>query len=319
MNIPLTTLLRAVPLTVTLGWLCLDSPVMFATEAQFALQVLLVTLITRSVDPRTWTMALSMGIGVAAPLVTLTGIALARVGIDVDNGAGNWLVVPLIEETLKLAPVAFLAWRHTRRTGLAFNASDWFVVAAMSGAGFALVENAYLSHHDLVYRYGPQAGPLYLFPTAWGYAGYLGHGAATAFVGLGIGLAVSRPARHLLARFWWAPAAAAFAWITLEHGLANMFYSERLRGTLALGAGRATPAIFLVLLAAVVAIDAVRARATLARSPRLQRLFALLRADLRVALGQPSASLPRVLRLFAALRLLNRVAAMPAPPEVART
>ena len=163
-------MLRAIPLTLTLIWLCIDSPRMFAAESQFALQVLAVTLFTRTIPLRTALTAFSMGVGIVAPLVTLTGTALASIGVDVDNHAGNWLVVPLIEETLKLLPVAWLAGRHVRTTGLPFNGSDWLAVAAMSGAGFAMVENAYLSHHDLVYRYGPALGPFYMFPTAWGYA-----------------------------------------------------------------------------------------------------------------------------------------------------
>jgi RsiW-degrading membrane proteinase PrsW (M82 family) len=318
--------LRAIPLTLTLLWLCIDSPRMFAAESQFALQVLAVTLFTRTIPLRTALTAFSMGVGIVAPLVTLTGTALASIGVDVDNHAGNWLVVPLIEETLKLLPVGWLAWRHVRTTGLPFNGSDWLAVAAMGGAGFAMVENAYLSHHDLVYRYGPALGPFYLFPTAWGYAGYLGHGAGTAFAGLGAGLSIAASRAGARGRWLRIPAGAMFAWITLEHGLANMFYNERWEVALALGAGRVTPALFLAALFLVLAADAVAARATLRHSPKLQRVLTLLVAGLRSHIGAPAAAIRDVPRLVAAVRLLNRVAAMPAgsppvpsaitPPEV---
>lgn len=311
MQISSVTLLRAAPLAITLVWLFVDSPAMFATEVQFAAQVLLISALTRSIDVRTGLLAFTMGVGIVAPLVTLFGTALTYLGVDVDNDAGNWLVVPILEEALKLLPACWLAWRQLRRTSLPFNASDWLVTAALGGAGFAMVENAYLSHHDLVYRYGPQIGPLYLFPTAWGYAGYLGHGAATAVVGLGIGIATAAPLRAALRQWWWTPAVACFAWITLEHGLANMFYSETSRSALALGAGRATPTLFLVLLALALALDAVRARQTWRASPKLRTAMSLAWAAVRESAARPSKAVRTVGRLLLTFRLLNRVATMP--------
>lgn len=308
--------LLLLPLAISLGWLCLHAPGPFAREAYFVLVIWALTLATRTVSWGSAVSALSLGIGVAAPLMVLAGILFERAGVDLlESDFGSWAVVPVLEELVKLGPVFLVAALHQRKTRLTLNPSDWLLVGCAAGAGFAMVENAQLVQHSpgVLRDMARQYGPSWLVPGAWGAAGYVGHAAATGLAAAGIGLARSlsrvaaaRQASATLSRVaLWAP----LGWVIVEHVLANLHVSTGSAATFALGNGRLTPWLFLGLVVWIVAIDIARARQVLAHSRTLRMRLAMTREALTGSrLPKRRALWQRIGVAAAELRLLNATA-----------
>lgn len=285
-------------------------------ELQFLGLVILVTIATRSMGARYAVSALALGLGVTTILIVGAGHALTAAGIDTTEGVGNWGVIPLMEEALKLGPVVIVAWLYARRRRFDPNPSDVLMLGCAAGAGFAIVENYQLVINgggiarDMARQYGPHLGPIYLVP-AWGSAGFVGHAAATGFIAAGWGLGLEMRAR---AKTWWrAVPAACAAWIVIEHMLVNLYVGTGSDAALMLGNGRLTPWLFVLVAAAVVVLDAVRHRATLARSATLRRRVGMARAALVRALPGARPPVPKsraaAARLFLAqLREVNLTA-----------
>jgi RsiW-degrading membrane proteinase PrsW (M82 family) len=273
-------------LAVSLGWLMIQAPFAFWREAYFVLLMLAVTVPTRSASWRAAASALSMGIGVAAPVMVAIGWLLTAAGLDLSEDIGSWGVVPVVEEALKLGVVLLAAWRYRRATGLEFNPSDWLVAGCACGAGFAMVENATLVTNDpgVLRDMARQYGPSWLVPGAWGAAGYVGHAAATGLAAAGIGLARSLQ-RRATVRGRSDPKAlialiAPAIWVTLEHVLANLHVNTASNATFVLGNGRLTPWLFVAVLALVVFDDYQRAGRALAHSAKLRARRAVVREAL---------------------------------------
>lgn len=136
-------------------------------------------------------------------------VAKGYLEIDRDIGSNvRTLILPPIEELLKLAPVVgLLAWM--RRTGTwAVGASDVLLLGVASAAGFGWVEDAYIEHN-----YGFER--ILWLPTAAHFRGNAigGHlvwtGIAATFLGLA---AVNRRARPLAALL--AIGGFGFAWLS---------------------------------------------------------------------------------------------------------
>jgi hypothetical protein len=90
-------LLSALPLLVSLVWLFADAPLAFMREAWFVVLLTGATVATRTITWRGAVFALSLGIGVAAPLMVLFGWLMTRAGFDVsESEVGSWLVVPIL-------------------------------------------------------------------------------------------------------------------------------------------------------------------------------------------------------------------------------
>jgi hypothetical protein len=215
------------------------------------------------------------------------GWAMARAGLDVsDSEVSSWLVVPVLEELLKLAPVGLMAWLHSRRTRLTLNPSDWLLAGCAVGAGFAMVENAELVRNNpgVLRDMAEQYGPSWLVPGAWGAAGFVGHAAATGMAAGGIGLwfALRRMAAGGRILPWMPTAAlcAPIAWITLEHVLANLYVNTGADAALLLGNGRLTPWLFLALAAGIIVLDAGRFSRVLRHSRTLRTRQAMIREAL---------------------------------------
>jgi RsiW-degrading membrane proteinase PrsW (M82 family) len=313
-NLRLALLLS--PLVISLGWLCMDAPVSFSREAYFVLLMLAITLGTRTVSWGSAVSALSLGIGVAAPLMVLIGLALDRAGLDLAGSSlASWSVVPILEELVKLVPVFIVAALHTRKTRLTFNPSDWLLVGCAAGAGFAMVENAELVRADagVLRDMAVQYGPSWLVPGAWGAAGYVGHAAATGMAAAGIGLWKSMARVALVRGAGPAPSRAAlalpFAWVTLEHTLTNLRVNTGSSITLMLGNGRLTPWLFLAMVALIVAGDFRLARAVLRHSRTLRVRMSLTREALFGSTLPKRRSLWQRLRVAAGeARLVNATA-----------
>lgn len=300
-------------LGVSLLLMAVSAPGATWRELQLMGTILLATVATRSMGLGSGVQALSLGLGLTTLLVIGAGHAMSGAGIDTTEGIGNWGLVPLVEETVKLAPVAIVAWLYARRRRFAPNPSDLLMLGCFAGAGFALVENASLVAHnagaarDMARQFGPHLGSVYLVPGAWGSAGYVGHAAATGFVcgGYGLGLAL----RDRLGSSWWAVPAAAAGWILVEHMFVNLYVGTASSFALVLGNGRLTPWLFVAMTIAIVAIDAARFRATLGQSAILRRRVAMTRAAmLRTTPPVPKSRAGAVLLFLSQLRVVNLTA-----------
>jgi RsiW-degrading membrane proteinase PrsW (M82 family) len=290
-------ILLSLPLAVSLGWLCLDGPIPFAREAWFVVVCCGLTFITRTVTWRAAVFGLSLGIGLAAPAMVAVGWLLASSGLDVsDSVFGSWVVVPITEEVIKLAPVFVTAWLHRRRTGLTFNPSDWLLVGCAVGAGFAMVENAELvrANPGVLRDMAQQYGPSWLVPGAWGDAGYVGHAAATGMAAAGVGLSVAfgRMAGVAAVPAWarWVALGVPAGWVTLEHALANLYVNTGSSVALLLGNGRLTPWLFLATVALAVALDRSRMVKALSHSRTLRVRQTMVREAFlgsRTAINRP--------------------------------
>jgi RsiW-degrading membrane proteinase PrsW (M82 family) len=220
------------------------------------------------------------------------------------------LIVPVLEETMKILPVVAVAALVARRAPRTLNPSDWLLVGGMSGAGFDIVEKLFYTN-NFQFTYGPHIGRFYLFTDALGislgrgdsWTGFIGHGAATAFVAMGIGLGLHlKRSKSPIAQWWWAVPLVAFAWVTYEHALWNLRLASSL--AVALTPAPLTPWLFVLLAFAVIVFDAFRLRRVLAASPVLRRWWRFVGGA-----GARSASTGQVvLGTFRLLRLSNAVA-----------
>src|SRR5580658_1255726 len=68
--------------------------------------------------------------------------------IPEPDAVSRQFFVPFMEESLKLAPVAFMLWRGRRSSSWTMGASDILLLAAASGGGFGLVEEAFFHFHN---------------------------------------------------------------------------------------------------------------------------------------------------------------------------
>lgn len=303
-------------LTLSVGWLAIPAPGATLRELWFLCVILGLTVATRTVTYQQSLLGLSLGIGLAAPLMLLIGWALALAGLDASESAlASWAVVPILEEGIKLLPISLIAVMHQRRTRRTLNPSDWLMLGCAVGAGFAMVENAQLVRHDpgVLRDMARQYGPSLLVPGAWGFTGFVGHAAATGMAagGVGLWLALRRMANVGAASS--TPAIVALmapaGWVTVEHALANLRVNTGSDLALLLGNGRLTPWLFLGLAALVIAIDLQRATRAVARSRTFRMRLAMVRGAF--GSGRPARQVPWQRRVTAALRevrLINAAA-----------
>ena len=122
--------------------------------------------------------------------------------------------VPFMEESLKIAPVAFLLWRGRRSRSWTMGASDIMLMAAASGGGFGLVEEAYFHFHNGATR------ALDWFPLTRinGPTLTVGHSTWSGLAGATLGLALlwrpRKPVNYLLA-------GSGLLWSILDHSHHN--------------------------------------------------------------------------------------------------
>jgi hypothetical protein len=125
--------------------------------------------------------------------------------IPEPDAVSRQFFVPFMEESLKLAPVAFMLWRGRRSRSWTMGASDIMLLAAATGGGFGLVEEAFYHYH-----LGPTRA-LDWFPLSRinGATLTVGHASFTGLAGATLGLALlwrpRKPINYLLAGsglFW---------------------------------------------------------------------------------------------------------------------
>jgi RsiW-degrading membrane proteinase PrsW (M82 family) len=138
-------------------------------------------------------------------------VAMEFTALEGTRYIGREVFVPFMEETLKLAPVAFFLWRQRNSRLWTLGASDVLLMAAASGAGFALVEDAYLRLHGASWT-----TPIDWLPVASISGDHLvaGHGIWTGLAGATLGLALLW---RRLGKARYALAASGWLWSVLDH------------------------------------------------------------------------------------------------------
>jgi hypothetical protein len=110
----------------------------------FMVEMIVVTSATRTVSLSLVSRFYCWG-GAMMSAVWLIDFVFTMVEPD-GNALSRKLFTPFLEECLKLAPVAFYLWRQRRGQSRSLGASDVLLLAAASGAGFGLVEDASIQH-----------------------------------------------------------------------------------------------------------------------------------------------------------------------------
>lgn len=77
----------------------------------------------------------------------MMGVALLVIDAVMPNTSVRDFLVPPFEESCKIAPVLFLLWRWRKSRLWTLAVTDVLLMAAFCGAGFGIVEDAYIRHH----------------------------------------------------------------------------------------------------------------------------------------------------------------------------
>ncbi|MEP7081590.1 MAG: PrsW family glutamic-type intramembrane protease [Chloroflexota bacterium] len=191
-----------------------------STNLLFLVPLILLGSLTRTVSLRILLVLFLTGAFLMGVML-VAGIFLAPLG-DLASG----LIGPLLEEVLKIAPVVYLLWRWRARQTWWLGATDVLLMAAVSGAGFGIVEDAHIRA-----KFGWPAQIDWLPVTEIvGSRVIPGHAIWTTIAGAGLGLALM--VRHLRLPAI-ALAIAGFAWSAADHVTNNMGTLEIL-GTLSI-------------------------------------------------------------------------------------
>src|SRR5581483_5300320 len=158
------------------------------TNASFPALLLVATGLVRSIRTRLTVRLFLLG-GLMLSIALVGAWGFERVVSD-PGATSRDVVVPLMEETLKLAPLLYLLWRWRRRRAQALGASDVLVMAAAVGAGFALVEDAFIREAVGWARTLPLLPATEYAANGFGERLIVGHAMWTALAGATMGLAL---------------------------------------------------------------------------------------------------------------------------------
>jgi RsiW-degrading membrane proteinase PrsW (M82 family) len=149
------------------------------TAVEFVAVLVLVGSLTRTVSIRLAYWAFLMG-------GFMMGIAYVGARMAPTDATRDFIVPPM-EETLKMIPILWILWRGRKSQIWLMGATDFVLLAAASGAGFGMVEDAYIRH-----RRGWGGGSLNWLPLTELSGGRLiaGHAIWTALAGVTLGLAL---------------------------------------------------------------------------------------------------------------------------------
>jgi len=167
------------------------------------------------------------------------------------------IVIPIEEETLKLTPVLLLLWSWRKVRLWSLGATDLLLMGLAVGAGFELVEDAYIFYH---FHASLAHGGNHAF--AWlptvvieGTHTIAGHAIWTGLAAGVIGIVLLRCGRMI----WWALALAGPIWSMLDHitnNLRNHYHGPETRLLLGLTLdGSASVYLFVLLSLGAVAFD----------------------------------------------------------------
>jgi len=177
-------------------------------------------------------------------------LARAFLVFEPDPGAMlRALVIPALEDLLKIAPVLLLLWLGRRRESWSLGATDVLLIATASGVGFGVVEDAFIRAHSG----WPEDVPFLPVVEIIGGRTIAGHGIWAGLAGATLGLSLLlvgwRPLALILA-------VAGFGWSLLDH-ITNNMAAEGILNEI----GGLTVPLFLIAAACCMALDLyVRAR-----------------------------------------------------------
>jgi len=178
----------------------------------FVAELVVITSATRTVDLDRVASVYCLGGAMMGVMYLISAVFTAFV--PSPDAVSRQFVVPILEESLKLAPVIFILWRGRRSRAWSMGASDIMLLAAASGAGFGLVEEAYFHFH-----LGPTRA-LDWFPLTRinGATLTVGHSSFTSLAGATLGLALlwrpRKPWNYVLA-------GSGILWSILDHSHHN--------------------------------------------------------------------------------------------------
>lgn len=182
------------------------------TNALFLVPLVLVGSLVRTVTLRSVALMVFAGgalMGVMYLLAQLLGPLL-------EDGGTRALLVPFLEELLKVLPVLGFVWVGRRTHTWAIGATDVLILAAASGAGFGVVEDAYIRANS---GWPDQIDWLPVTELIGGRL-IVGHAIWTALAGATIGLALLlRTRRPLVVPI--AVAASGFLVSVVDHAANN--------------------------------------------------------------------------------------------------
>jgi RsiW-degrading membrane proteinase PrsW (M82 family) len=271
-DLPVRRVILAAAIVVWLGLMLIATGtggvISVLTAAAFIVPLVLIGSLTRTVPLVVLGWMLLMG--GAAMAVAYLGGELFSVFIKSPTAPLRNVVIPLMEEVLKLAPVLFLLWRWRRSGTWALGVTDVMLMAAAAGVGFGLVEDAYVRDS----RFG-WPGQIALLPVTEILGGKLivGHAIWTAVAGTTVGLGLLLRHRRTAAIL---VGTSGIAWTTVDHirtnsapvgrdsgsGLSNVLTTITANGWLSLW-------IFLALVVAAIVIDLAIGVRTLPRRPEV--------------------------------------------------
>jgi RsiW-degrading membrane proteinase PrsW (M82 family) len=286
--------------------------------AYFLLGMLLVTAVNRSLPVR-WVVFCFLYGAILVSLVTiLLSWPLAQL-LGRDSRFFGCIIGPLLEESLKVVPLLVLLrlrwWRFRWTAG----ASDLMILGAAVGGGFAFFEDFTLNYMPGLgmsaarflmetHQATPHLGPFYLFPSmdiGYSNSAFIGHTAATAFVGLCLGLARMLASRR--GKWVWILPLWAWLWMVVDHGFFNFIADTgRISGFGQFlynldGQGRLSSIVFYLLVVGTLVFE----RTILARHRRRMKPFDLNPDNLKI-LKSPSSGVLAFIEHLANLRIYIR-------------
>lgn len=296
--------------------------------SQYALWQVFLLARSKSLTWQTCGRFFALGALAAAPAAALTtGLLSALFGARPDGLGSAAGLAPLVEESLKLAPLLLFVAGSSRARSL--GVADLGLVGAAIGAGFACTEDAVRRVVALgdgaagVGAGGELGGPawrvLALLPGQANGAGrsFAGHVVLTAMIGLGVGLVLRY--RRLPGRAPLLLPGALFVLAVIDHAAWNgrAGLPRPLLGVHdALGAGGIAAPLLLALLAGATLVDyrdLNRRRRWLVLLPGEQRLDPL--GELRLLVRLAPSGLPGTANLLSFLRRRRRLGYGLAQPD----
>jgi RsiW-degrading membrane proteinase PrsW (M82 family) len=286
--------------------------------AYFLLGMLLVTAANRSLPVR-WVVFCFLYGAILVSLVTLLLSWPFAQLLGRDSRFFGCVIGPLLEESLKVVPLLVLLrlrwWRFRWTAG----AIDLMILGAALGGGFAFFEDFALSYMPGLgmsaarflmetHQATPHLGPLYLFPSmdiGYSNSAYIGHTAATAFVGLCLGL--MRMFASKRGKWLWILPLWAWVWMVVDHGFFNFIADAgRISGFGQFlykldGQGRLSSIVFYLLVVGTLIFE----RWALARHRRRMKPFDLNRGNLKI-LKSPSTGALAFIEHLVNLRIYTR-------------
>ncbi len=284
----------------------------FWIEAWFMLEILVLTMITRTVSAKYGLFIYTQGLVIGAGFTLIMGSLINAIGLNISEGFFGGILMPTIEEIAKFLPVLIAAYLTIKRNKSIFNISDFLLLSVMSGAGFSMLEKYFWEGINFSFTYGPHLGDLYFFSDALGVnmggetVGYIGHAAATGFAGMGLGLGFYAKKRFASAKaWWWILPLVTFGWVTLEHIIYNFRHDMAafwFKGM------TITPWLFIILLVVTLVIEGQALQNLFKKIPSIKKQTLSSVQDTAADLKKGEFSLTKISTPFRKLRLANLAA-----------